>query len=44
MDEKIIDRLADKMSSIIESEKNILPRITDEIYACLVKKHSEEYL
>ena len=44
MDEKIIDRLADKMSSIIESEKNILPRITDEIYACLVKKHDEEYL
>lgn len=41
--ERIIDRLADKMSGIIESEKNILPRIRDEIYACLVKKHNEEY-
>ena len=44
MDERIIDRLADKMNGIIESEKIILPRITDEIYACLVKKHDEEYL
>lgn len=44
MDERIIDRLADKMNGIIESEKIILPRITDEIYACLVKKHNEEYL
>lgn len=42
--ESIIDRLVEKMNSIIESEKNILPRITDEIYACLVKKHNEEYL
>lgn len=44
MDERIIDRLVEKMSGIIEAEKNILPRITDEIYACLVKKHNEEYL
>lgn len=43
-DESIIYRLIEKMDNIIESEKNILPRITDEIYACLVKKHSEEYL
>ena len=43
-DEKIIDRLVEKMSGIVEVEKNILPRITDEIYTCLVKKHNEEYL
>lgn len=42
--ESIIDRLAEKMNSIIEAEKNVLPRITDEIYACLVRKHNEEYL
>lgn len=43
-DESIIDRLAEKMNNIIEAEKNVLPRIIDEIYACLVRKHNKEYL
>ncbi len=43
-DGSIIDRLAKKMDNIIEAEKNIIPRITDEIYACLVRRHNEEYL
>lgn len=43
-DESIIYRLAEKMDNIIEAEKNILQLITDEIYACLVRRHNEEYL
>lgn len=42
--ESIIDRLAEIMNKIIDVEKSILPRIKDEIYACLSKEHKEEYL
>lgn len=41
--ESIIDRLVEKMNSIIDAEKNIVPRIKDEIYAYLSKEYKEEY-
>lgn len=42
--ESIIDRLTERMNSIIDSEKIVLRKIIDEIYAYLVRNNNEEYL
>lgn len=43
-DENIIDRIVVRMKKIIEAEKEIVPRIVDQIHDHLVQRHDEEYL